>query len=127
LADLDNNGALDLIAGDQIFSVREKDSTRYLPTTGRSLVASRIKARMVVWIGIALTNPQDCGPIYQSWIQKNYSWQEIRTRAATVMGDQRINPFGIGGEIEIRSGLLTQKQMITSPLLHFGLGGPFRC
>ena len=38
------------------------------------------------------------------------------------MGDQRINPFGIGGEIEIRSELLTQKQMITSPVLHFGLG-----
>ena len=32
---------------------------------------------------------------------KNYRWQVIRTRAATVMGDQRINPFGIGGEIEI--------------------------
>jgi hypothetical protein len=38
------------------------------------------------------------------------------------MGDQRINPFGIGGEIEIRSGLLTQKQSIQSPVLHFGLG-----
>ena len=30
--------------------------------------------------------------------------------------------FGIGGEIEIRSGLLTQKQLIQSPVLHFGLG-----
>ena len=29
------------------------------------------------------------------------------------MGDQRINPFGMGGEIEIRSGLLTQKQSIS--------------
>ena len=37
-------------------------------------------------------------------------------------GDQRINSFGIGGEIEIRSGLLTQKQIIDSPVLHFGLG-----
>ncbi|MGH9835747.1 MAG: ASPIC/UnbV domain-containing protein, partial [Blastocatellia bacterium] len=37
-------------------------------------------------------------------------------------GNQRINSFGIGGEIEIRSGLLTQKQVITSPVLHFGLG-----
>jgi hypothetical protein len=46
----------------------------------------------------------------------------IRTRAATANGDQRINPFGIGGEIEIRSDLLTQKQIISSPVLHFGLG-----
>src|SRR5262249_11612112 len=53
---------------------------------------------------------------------KNYHYQTIRTRAAQSTGDQRINSFGIGGEIEIRSGLLTQKQVITSPLLHFGLG-----
>ena len=33
-----------------------------------------------------------------------------------------MNSFGIGGEIEIRSGLLPQKQSITSPELHFGLG-----
>jgi len=38
------------------------------------------------------------------------------------VGDQRINPFGVGGEIEVRSGLLVQKQPITGPLLHFGLG-----
>ncbi len=53
---------------------------------------------------------------------KNYHSQTIRTRAAHATGDQRINSFGIGGEIEIRSGLLTQKQVITSPSLHFGLG-----
>jgi hypothetical protein len=38
------------------------------------------------------------------------------------VGDQRINPFGVGGEIEIRSGLLVQKQTITGPQIHFGLG-----
>src|SRR5581483_10687796 len=53
---------------------------------------------------------------------KNYHYQTIRPRAAKATGDQRINSFGIGGEIEIRSGLLTQKQVITSPLVHFGLG-----
>jgi tetratricopeptide (TPR) repeat protein len=53
---------------------------------------------------------------------KNYNWQIIRPRAHQATGDQRINPFGIGGEIEIRSGLLVQKQPINSPQLHFGLG-----
>ncbi len=53
---------------------------------------------------------------------KNYHWQQIRPRAAQATGDQRINSFGIGGEMEIRSGLLVQKQLITSPLVHFGLG-----
>jgi len=53
---------------------------------------------------------------------RNYHWQTIRPRARQATGDQRINSFGIGGDIEIRSGLLVQKQPITSPELHFGLG-----
>ncbi len=53
---------------------------------------------------------------------KSYHWQIVRPRATNAVGDQRINPFGVGGEMEIRSGLLVQKQPITGPLLHFGLG-----
>jgi Tfp pilus assembly protein PilF len=53
---------------------------------------------------------------------KNYHWQIVRPRASNAVGDQRINPFGVGGEMEIRSGLLVQKQPITGPMLHFGLG-----
>ena len=53
---------------------------------------------------------------------KNYHWQVVRPRAAQATGDQRINSFGIGGEMEVRAGLLVQKQLITSPLVHFGLG-----
>jgi hypothetical protein len=53
---------------------------------------------------------------------KNYHWQAIRPRAAQATGDQRINSFGIGGEMEVRAGLLVQKQLITSPIVHFGLG-----
>jgi Tfp pilus assembly protein PilF len=53
---------------------------------------------------------------------KKYQWQIIRPRARQATGDQRINSFGIGGEMEVRSGLLVQKQAITAPQLHFGLG-----
>jgi tetratricopeptide (TPR) repeat protein len=53
---------------------------------------------------------------------KNYHWQVIRPHAAQATGDQRINPFGIGGEMEIRAGLLVQMQPITGPQVHFGLG-----
>ncbi len=53
---------------------------------------------------------------------KNYHWQVIRPRAAQTTGDQRINSFGIGGEMEIRAGLLVQKQLVTGPIVHFGLG-----
>lgn len=37
-------------------------------------------------------------------------------------GDQRINSFGQGGLVSIRSGLLTQTRLIDGPALHFGLG-----
>jgi hypothetical protein len=53
---------------------------------------------------------------------KDYHWQVIRPRGARTFGDGRINSFGIGGEVEVRAGLLVQKQVITGPILHFGLG-----
>jgi Tfp pilus assembly protein PilF len=53
---------------------------------------------------------------------KNYNWQTIRPRARTATGDQRVNSFGIGGQVEIRSALLTQTLPINGPQLHFGLG-----
>jgi tetratricopeptide (TPR) repeat protein len=53
---------------------------------------------------------------------RDYHWQVIQPRAKQAVGDQRINSFGIGGEIEIRSGLLVQMQPINSPQVHFGLG-----
>jgi Flp pilus assembly protein TadD len=54
--------------------------------------------------------------------EKKYQWQILRPRARQATGDQRINSFGIGGEMELRSGLLVQKQPINAPQLHFGLG-----
>ena len=53
---------------------------------------------------------------------RNYHWQIVRSRAAQAFGDQRINPFGVGGEIEIRAGTLYEKQPINGPQVHFGLG-----
>lgn len=54
--------------------------------------------------------------------KESYNARSIRARASGTEGDQRINSFGIGGEMEIRSGLLYQKQLIRSPIIHFGLG-----
>src|SRR6202043_2720363 len=53
---------------------------------------------------------------------KNYHWQVLRPRAKQATGDQRINSFGVGGEMEIRSGLLVQRQPVAGPQVHFGLG-----
>ena len=54
--------------------------------------------------------------------EKKYQWQILRPRARQSTGDQRVNSFGIGGEMEIRAGLLVQRQPIVGPQLHFGLG-----
>ena len=53
---------------------------------------------------------------------KAYHYQIVRPKSATVLGDQRINSFGIGGEVEVRTGLHAQRVLITSPIVHIGLG-----
>ncbi len=136
VADLDNNGAMDLI----------------LTGLGRAAESSKPSAWTMVWLGDAnakftLLDHVAPAPVFdvadlngggrlslvgfdatgaavqaQSRGSKNYHWQVIRPHAVQAVGDQRINPFGVGGEIEIRSGLLVQKQPIDGPQVHFGLG-----
>lgn len=121
LADLDNNGSLDIIAGDQVFL---GDGKQFVALSSKLLIPFSSVADLnadgrLDILGLSATKK---AVQLANGGTKKYRWQVIRTRAATVMGDQRINPFGIGGEIEIRSGLFTQKQLINAPLLHFGLG-----
>ncbi|HEX6284758.1 MAG TPA: CRTAC1 family protein, partial [Pyrinomonadaceae bacterium] len=121
IADLDNNGGFDLLYGstfllsdenatfnvkkdlaDQVFDVADVNGDGRLDIVGLNQAGQPVK-----------------GVNHGS---KNYHWQVVRPRAIQATGDQRINSFGIGGEMEIRSGLLVQKQPINAPLLHFGLG-----
>ena len=135
VADLDNNGALDLYLA------------HVAPAAGTHIVGS------IAWLGDEqgkfqlLDHPTGSARAYDaadlsgtgrldllalsddgqaldgtSRGAKNYHWQVIRPHAARAFGDQRINPFGVGGEVEIRAGLLVQKQLITGPQVHFGLG-----
>jgi tetratricopeptide (TPR) repeat protein len=124
-ADLDNNGALDLIAsGDgqsrvwlagvdhvlqalsaapqgDVFSVFDMNGDGFLDLIGAS------GGRATRWLGKGTAG---------------YHWKVIRPRAQQNAGDQRINAFGVGGEIQVRSGLLVQTQVLTGGPLHFGLG-----
>jgi tetratricopeptide (TPR) repeat protein len=135
VADLDNNGALDLLlsptsqvpgkstGGGLIWLGDEHDKFVLLKqATAPALVfdAADISGDGKLDLLGLSADGQPVQAINQG--SKNYHWQIVRPHAVQAVGDQRINPFGVGGEVEIRSGLLVQKQPITGPQLHFGLG-----
>ena len=120
VADLDNNGGLDLLLGSNIWLSDENGkfvSARSVTENVFDVADLNGDGRLDV-LGLSGERPVEA--INKG--TKNYHWQIVRPRASNAAGDQRINPFGVGGEMEIRSGLLVQKQPITGPLLHFGLG-----
>jgi Tfp pilus assembly protein PilF len=120
--DVDNNGALDVIAGNRFWL--NGLPTKKLPPLNPGYPFATAAGDMTGdgRVDLLALTPELQPVRLVNRGAKNYHYQIIRTRAAKATGDQRINSFGIGGEIEIRSGLLTQKQVITSPVLHFGLG-----
>jgi hypothetical protein len=135
VADLDNNGAVDLYlapvtivpgkspSGALIWLGNENGAFALLdhprvPALCSMRPTSTPMASSICWA--FRKQGQSIQAINRS--TKNYHWQIIRPRAAQTFGDQRINPFAIGGEVEIRAGPLVQKQPITAPQLHFGLG-----
>jgi tetratricopeptide (TPR) repeat protein len=122
--DLDNNGSPDLVAsgaGRSQIWLSDAGHFSALPATPSADIFSVVDLNDDGQLDlVGLSNGQPA-----QWLgrgTKGYHWQVIRPRAQENAGDQRINSFGIGGEIEIRSGLLTEKQLITGNTVHFGLG-----
>lgn len=123
--DFDNNGAIDLAAatpsGGQVW-LRTTDGA-WMPQASfaahvSSVVDFQNEGRLDL-IGLA----GDGTPTrLANRGTKDYHSTTIQPRAARVQGDRRINSFGLGGEIELRAGVLYQKQLIASPAVHFGLG-----
>jgi Tfp pilus assembly protein PilF len=135
VADLDNNGALDLLLSPTAQTPGDNSGGALVwlgDAQGRFTLLSHPAGPAMVFDAADLAGNghldvlgltaegQAAQGVNQS--PKNYHWQIVRAHAVQAVGDQRINPFGVGGEIEIRSGLLVQKQPITGPQLHFGLG-----
>lgn len=126
LADLDNNGALDLIvstpAGGRVWLSDARGHFRLLdtPLPGRMFAVAELTGDgKLDLLGLSETG-QPLRLINQG--TKDYFWLTLRPRAVHVPGDGRINTFALGGEVEVRAGLVFQKQPITGPMLHFGLG-----
>jgi Tfp pilus assembly protein PilF len=125
-ADLDNNGAADLIVAGPTASrvLLGAPGGSYTALQGTLALGVHAVADLNGDGRIELVGADQGGQPARANSRgtKAYRWQVLRPRAATATGDQRINSFGIGGEIELRSGLHLQKQVIVSPLVHFGLG-----
>jgi Tfp pilus assembly protein PilF len=130
-ADLDNNGVADLLLVPA--APNASGATLWLGNGGGKFTSLPAAAPSMRVFDVADVNADGrldllglsaAGEAQQALNQgsKKYQWQILRPRARVATGDQRINSFGIGGEMELRAGLLVQKQPITGPLLHFGLG-----
>lgn len=141
IGDLDNNGARDLIvssantsrvllggAGAATANAASSDATRAAALSFTLLTAS-LDLHVIAAVDLdddgrldLVGEHRGVSKIAVSRGTKTYHWQRLRPRAATATGDQRINSFGIGGEVEVRAGLHVQKVTIASPIVHVGLG-----
>ncbi len=125
-ADLDNNGATDVVLGTSAGSfVLLRGADGAARALGRSVPMSARAAADLDGDGrLDLVGQQADGHVVigRNTGQRRYHWQVLRPHAATVTGDQRINSFGVGGEVEVRTGLHVQRQPIDGAIVHVGLG-----
>lgn len=125
IADLDNNGAVDVLAS-------AGDATAvWLAGTDLALtpLASRVDGG--IWSvadldgngQLDLAGLRDGASLrFLGRSTRAYHYQDLRPRAQLAAGDQRINTFGVGGTVELRAGLLVQKHLMSGPSIHVGLG-----
>ena len=126
LADLDNNGQLDLVAGgaeESLFWLGGAEGSWRriaLPDGVRIFEVSDMTGDgRLDLMGLS----RDGAPrLLVNRGNRNYHWQVIRPRVRAVRGDGRINSYALGGEVLLRSGLLAQRRPIRTPVVHFGLG-----
>ena len=131
-ADIDNNGATDLIgtserqsrvwlgnASRQLQLVESLNLPGFVYSAGDLNADGRLDFMATV---VDSKTPSGRAVRLLNKGTANYHWKQIRARAQETAGDQRINSFGVGGYIEVRAGLLFQKQLLTGGPVHIGLG-----
>ena len=126
MADLDNNGGLDLIvstpAAGRVWLSDAQGHFRLLsqPLPGRMFAVAELTGDgKLDLLGLSETG-QPLRLVNQG--TKDYFWLTLRPRAVPSREMGGSTTFALGGEVEVRAGLLFQKQPITGPMLHFGLG-----
>jgi tetratricopeptide (TPR) repeat protein len=133
--DLDNNGAFDLVGGE--LPGGDRPAGGAIQLGGAALALSALETAPPAIEPISLVDLDGDGKLDILGLDASgapirlmnqggalvYHWQVLRPRAVTVeSSDQRNNSVGLGGEIELRAGLLHQKVLIDGPVIHLGLG-----
>lgn len=133
-ADLDNNGAVDLIVsgdtGTKIFLGNAAGKLDPLTTIVEERVWGVDETPANGLPDLIGLDPKGKPVRLVNGCKKGYHWMNLRPRADFLAvdaqghaeGDNRINPFGVGSEATVRAGLLFQKVTVNGPTLHFGLG-----
>jgi tetratricopeptide (TPR) repeat protein len=126
-ADLDNNGAVDLVvAGPReahVFLADEQGRFEILSAPIPLRVLAVVDLDQDGRLDFLGLSPEGRPMQALNGGKKPYHFRVLWPIAnVKAEGDNRINSRGIGGEVEVRSGLVVQKQPITSPVAHFGLG-----
>ncbi|MFO0966383.1 MAG: CRTAC1 family protein [Gemmataceae bacterium] len=124
--DIDNNGALDIVVATDtasgLFLADGKGTWSALPADTKiktfALLDLNGDGRLDL-VGLSEKGRPERG---MQDGKKSYRWQSLWPLANPKAGDDRINSFAVGGEVEIRSGLLVQKRAIRGLGVHFGLG-----
>ncbi|SHK48939.1 CRTAC1 family protein [Rhodothermus profundi] len=124
-ADLDNNGAQDLIASvpaqTWIWLVNARGNLRPEPLSLNAQTFDAADLNGDGRLDLAAVQPDGTPIRLLNQSDAPYGWTQLHPQAV-VVGDQRVNSFGIGGIVEIRAGTIYQKQVIQAPVVHFGLG-----
>ena len=124
--DLDNNGAIDIVLRRPTRGVAWlSDGKGDLQNLGLDVppgvadVVDLDENGTLDFLGLSVQGQVEHSQVVRT---KGYQWFDPRPRSISVLGDNRVNSFGLGGEMEIRAGVLVVKQPIIRPVVHFGLG-----
>jgi cytochrome c-type biogenesis protein CcmH/NrfG len=124
-ADLDNNGA-----ADALLSTPVSTEARLANAPGAAPLSVTLPFRVTAAadldgdgrVDLVGIDEGSAAVVGRNRGSRAYHHQVIRPKSATVLGDQRINSFGIGGVVEVRTGLHVQRIPIVAPIVHVGLG-----
>jgi Tfp pilus assembly protein PilF len=124
--DLDNNGAIDLVLrtelGGAAWLADGKGGFHLLPADLPPGVADIVDLDGNGSLDLLGLDSKHHLTRHVATGKKGYQSFTIMPRSINAPGDNRINSFALGGELELRSGALVVKTPIDRPAIHFGLG-----